>query len=77
MRSIGKVKIRKLKKLTADMWKKNNHVSENEVICNVPFEWFDTWESAWSEIHRIVGDELRDLTYNNSRTSFVTLLGRN
>jgi len=61
MRSIGKVKIKKLKAIVAKVYDNDMSCGEDDVIAEVPTEWFDLWEGAWSEIHRIVGDELSNL----------------
>jgi hypothetical protein len=61
MRSIGKVKIKKLKKIIADMYAVNHNVTDQEVLDQIPSNWYDTWESAWSEINRLVSDELWEL----------------
>jgi hypothetical protein len=64
MRSIGKVKIKKLKRIVAEEFAKDRYISNEYVITKVPTEWFDIWEMAYQEIHRIVYDELMNLTYN-------------
>jgi hypothetical protein len=64
-RTIGKVKIRKLKaiireeianeklKLFSDFNWKN---VDEKVIDRLPLEWWDIWESGHDEIHRILND---------------------
>jgi hypothetical protein len=61
MRSIGKVKIKKLKAIVGKVFAKDLSADEEDVIEMVPAEWFDTWEMAWQEIHQIVSDELMNL----------------
>ena len=61
MRSIGKVKIKKLKKVVHEMYEKNHDVTDDQVIAALPNEWFDTWEMAWQEIHMLVHDELNNI----------------
>ena len=71
-RTIGKVKIKKLKELVNKVIEEehdnlfNMDISKNaveeKVIDRVPEEWFDIWESAWSEINRIVQDEIWETT---------------
>ena len=66
MRSVGKVNIKKLKKIVAEEIKKHTTVwggtdyqsIEEAVKARIPDEWYDIWESAWSEIERLIGDEL-------------------
>jgi len=61
MRSIGKVKIKKLKIIVidamaeplVDRW---TYPSTEEIMERVPTEWFDLWEGAHSEIYRIISD---------------------
>jgi len=57
-RSIGKVNIKKLNKIILDEWTKNNDVAEDEITEKLPTEWWDTWESADSQIRRIIYDQL-------------------
>jgi len=66
MRSIGKRNIDKLKKIMHDMWAKNYNVTEDEIIEALPVEWWDTWESADSEIRRLVHDFLNKLKHARS-----------
>jgi len=51
-RTIGKVKIKKLKAMTIKELKKSKYRSEYEieqkVKLKVPTEWFDIWEGGWS-----------------------------
>ena len=62
-RSIGKVNVKKLKKIVADEWAKNNDVTVEAIEDLLPEEWYDTWESAHDEIRRLVYDELMRLTH--------------
>jgi len=57
MRSIGKVKIKKLRQIVQDEMKKNPHITCNMIIHTLPPEWFDIWEGAHSEITNIILDE--------------------
>lgn len=72
-RSIGKIRIRKLKELvwkTAERYKPylgiNTFQCHEEIKTLVPEDWYDTWESAWSEIDRIIGDELNAIKYGKN-----------
>ena len=69
MRSIGKVKIKKLKAIIKEEFdnaKSNSLMGftsgidhkklDQTVLDRIPVEWFDTWESAYSEIHNIIDD---------------------
>ncbi len=66
MRSIGKIKIRKLNKIIDGVWKDNKNALipmrayqlEESIIAMLPLEWWDTWEMADQEIRRLVSDEL-------------------
>lgn len=74
-RTIGKVKIRKLKKLVYDTRNKylnkygydfitfNQYQIKEEVKSLIPEDWFYTWEMAWSEINNIVDDEWSNIRY--------------
>lgn len=84
MRSIGKVKTRKLRELCARIIKEEtapdlftassngvnffgrsfNWPAISEKIHDaVPVDYFDTWECAWSEIERIIHDEISRAQY--------------
>lgn len=68
MRSIGKVNIRKLSKIVQEEMDKRyikgalayfhpwNAKSKEAIIARIPSEWYDIWESAYTEIHRLVDD---------------------
>ena len=69
MRSIGKIKIKKLKAIIKEEFDnaKNSTLMgfisdidhkklDQTVLDRVPDEWFDTWESAYTEIHNIIDD---------------------
>jgi len=74
-RTIGKVKIRKLKGLILKTIKESDAPKrifiapfdwigvKEKIIEKVPSDWFDTWESAWAEINRIVDDGIREYIY--------------
>ena len=69
MRSIGKIKIKKLKRIVKEEFDSMQSYTMNgyqikEAIKNcVPDEWFATWEGAWAEIERTIIDELLYLQY--------------
>ena len=69
MRSIGKIKIRKLRAMVraeAQKWvplSMNAFQCKEELMRQVPEEYLDTWESAWAEINRIIDDELSAIMY--------------
>lgn len=62
VRTIGKIKIRKLKALARDIHKKNYKLGLitllSDVVNKVPEDWQDIWESAWVEIEHIIMGEL-------------------
>jgi len=72
-RSIGKVKIRKVKEIT-QQWILNNNWPwgpfvlpqpsdssvEETVFGYIDEDWFEIWEGAWTEIYNIVSDTLRN-----------------
>ena len=66
-RTIGKIKIKKLKDLIMRKAKEFEPLALNTYQCmeairlEIPEEYFDTWESAWSEIDRIINDELNNI----------------
>ena len=74
MRSIGKVKIKKLKQIIEDdlrslpetpFWTNPDlRGVKDRVWEKVPSEWLDTWEGAYSEIERIICDTILEKTYN-------------
>jgi len=63
-RSIGKVNIRKLKEMIRQTIKDNGGATsetdwskiEDEIIDEIPEEWFDMWEGAYQEIHSIIDE---------------------
>lgn len=75
MRSIGKVNIKKLNKIILEEYKKEfdpeNMMFSNRdcfscierIRARVPDAWFDIWESAWSEIERLIQDGFNKLYY--------------
>jgi len=68
MRSIGKVKIRRLNKLVDSLYytyksELGEYELSNKIKDSVPSEWFDIWESAWCEIERLINDRLCKLRY--------------
>ena len=63
MRSIGKVNIKKLKRIIKSMTTRSiigelSIPSVSEVIDRVPSEWFDLWEGAYTEIEGIIRDTI-------------------
>jgi hypothetical protein len=65
MRSIGKYNIRKLEKITTEEIEKRrmpwgiieSYAGLDEAIIDrLPVEWWDIWESADSEIRRLIKD---------------------
>jgi hypothetical protein len=58
MRSIGKRNISKLKTIVAEEKAKGIPGLRDRVMARIPAEWYDIWESAWSEIQRVVEDEV-------------------
>lgn len=76
MRSIGKVKIKKLKKLVADTIVEAKRIGpydldwmdvKNAVEAKIPAEWYDTWECAWSEIERLTDDFINDYKFGGGK----------
>lgn len=78
MRSIGKRNITKLKKIVAeeyasrDLWGNGPTASaghwqemRRRIDARIPEDWEDIWESAWSEIDRLISDEINQLTYRS------------
>ena len=69
MRSIGKIKIKKLRAMVRAEAARYAPLSMNAfqlgaaVRGQVPDAWFDTWESAWAEIERIIQDEITAIQY--------------
>lgn len=75
-RTIGKIRIRKLKALVQLKLEESGFYEGQDwagstvtkaVENEVPEEWYDTWESAWEEINRIVDDELTKLVYRGRK----------
>jgi len=70
MRSIGKVNIKKLNKMVAEEIKKRtapygifegNYADVRSAVKeNIPEEWYDIWESAYSEIERLIDDAINN-----------------
>ena len=73
MRTIGKVKLRKLVAIVDDesakakktfaFYQANPTEVRKAIMERVPEDWFDIWESAWSEIDRTVDDRLFAIAY--------------
>lgn len=63
-RSIGKRNIEKLKQFVNNEWKlSNGRVTEEDIMDNIPQEWFDIWESAEAEIRRLISDFISKLEH--------------
>jgi hypothetical protein len=73
MRSIGKVKIRKLKQIITDELIKESkntnypyrvnsnmdfNIVEKNIKNRIPDNWYNTWEMAYQEINRIIYDTI-------------------
>lgn len=64
MRSIGAWKIKKLKKIVDEVCTREaelgNHATSHDcrdkIKAQIPDDWYETWECAWSEINRLVDD---------------------
>jgi hypothetical protein len=55
MRSIGKVNIKKLNKIIEEEVKRPEIADvKDRIEARIPSEWYDIWESAWSEIERLI-----------------------
>lgn len=63
MRSIGKRNITKLKQIVKEEMVKGIPNAIARIEDRIPLEWFEIWESAHDEIHRIVDDEVMRITY--------------
>jgi len=66
MRSIGKVRIRQLRRIVAEeysaanSWETSSQITRDQIEDRIPAEWYETWEGAWSEIQREIGDAIND-----------------
>jgi len=63
MRSIGKVNIRKLRKIVEEEHAKGEASVNERIRERIPAEWYDSWESAYSEIERLIDDMLSEIRY--------------
>lgn len=72
MRSIGKWKIKKLNQIVKEEFDRgfqapgfspDHRAIRSRIDERIPAEWFDTWECAWSEIERLIDDQLNHLIY--------------
>ena len=71
MRSIGKVKIKKLKAMVHEEAASAKSpyggiewaIVDAKVKARVPEEWYDLWESAHDEINRIIMDEAMEIVH--------------
>ncbi len=74
MRSIGKVNIRKLKVIVKGyLEEQENSIpypygldyakAREDIDELIPDNWFKIWELAWSEISRLIDDELTEYSY--------------
>ena len=59
MRSIGQRNIKKLKATVLLYF--DTGFSEEDIVGKMPSKWWDIWEGADAEIHRLVSDELMNL----------------
>lgn len=57
-RTIGKWNIKTLRGLIQFELKKNPNVSPETIVENLPDEWFDIWEGAYTEITNLVYEEI-------------------
>ena len=53
MRSIGKIRIKQLNKIIKQECQIGGDV-KGRVIERLPLDWWDTWEGAHQEIHRLI-----------------------
>lgn len=71
MRSIGKWNIKKLKKIVTEEMENSRFVAISEVRNRInnrtPDEWYDIWESAWSEIEKLIADFINDYQYGGAK----------
>jgi len=69
MRSIGKAKINRLRKMVIEDIKGTIPEMRNfgdvhaRVFDSVPSEWFDIWESAYTEIENIITEEISEVAH--------------
>jgi hypothetical protein len=72
MRSIGKARIKKLQALVKQELARPERLcmgivchldARDEVMKRIPADWYDTWESAHTEIENIVDDVLMEFIY--------------
>jgi hypothetical protein len=81
MRSIGAWKIKKLKVICKEelekafgdgSWRLRSNLLgmmgavKMSITDRIPNEWYDTWESAWSEIERLIDDEINNYQYRRA-----------
>lgn len=73
MRSIGAWKKKALRKIVAEVmgqYIKGSVTGEDwnsveaEIKGQIPSDWYDTWEDAWSEINRLVTDYMNDWRFS-------------
>ena len=73
MRSIGKVNKRKLLKIIQEEIDKQKDTRffngldheklDMEIDLRIPDHWYDIWESAWSEIRRLIDDAITNYVH--------------
>lgn len=71
MRSIGKIKIKKLNKMIKeeieiakkDFCCTDYNIVEDNVKAQIPEDWYDTWEMAYQEINMLISDEISAYAY--------------
>ena len=61
-RTIGPIKINLLKRLVQT----NPNMDNEKLISELPSEWFDIWEGAYTEIQRVINDEKTKIMYGES-----------
>ena len=66
MRSIGKKNVKLVQEL-AEGWLLDRDYNEDVIVGLIPDAMFDIWESADSEIRRIIRDVNADCNYSNCR----------
>jgi len=78
VRSIGKVRIKKLKAIVQeeakgiDAGSRFHYYGEYAVLVSrirerIPEEWYDTWEMATQEIDRIMCDFINEIKYGRTK----------
>ena len=69
MRSIGKRNVDKLKRIVEEEMTSgytqglSQSEIEGRILDRIPAEWFDIWESAHDEIHRVMDDAATEFVH--------------